>query len=328
MEFGVILPTEYPPGADAEASRQTIDTYAEWIEAYGYDSLWVGEHHFTDDLYFNNFELLAYLAAKTSDVTLGTSVCLVPLYNPVHLAELVANVDVLSGGRFIFGAGVGYREREFETFGVDRSTRGTRMTEALEILGSLWSSDDVTYDGKAFEFDGVSINPKPLQAGGPDVWIGGNSPPAVRRAAEMGEAWLIDPRISVDELSDPFEHYERTLNGTEPSARPIWRETFVAESRAEALERVRPHLLEKYERYLDWGGGEDAEYDLGTQFETLADERFLIGTPDDVVSKIREYRARYDVDYLVLRSYWPGMDPDTSRKSLELFSEEVAPEFG
>lgn len=330
MYFGYYVLPEHPGDMDSDEALETVVADARMAENMGFDSLWVGEHHFTDKVYFDNFQLLSYLAAETSDVTIGTSVCLAPLHNPVLLAEQTANLDVLSGGRFTLGAAVGYRPQEFEVMGVDRSQRGPRMRETVQLLRRLWTEDTVSFDGSEFSFENVSVNPKPIQDGGPSIWLGGSSKTPVGRAAVRGDAWLIDPRISMDALDDAHEHYENVLEdrGLTPEARPIWREVFVAETDAKAREEARPYLLDKYDSYLDWGAADAVgDDDISRQFQELSDGRFLLGSPDTVAEQIREYRERYGTDYLVLRTRWPGMEQDVAADSLRLFAEEVAPRF-
>jgi len=330
MHFGYYVLPEHPGDTDPKKTLETVLADAHLAEDLGFESLWVGEHHFTDKVYFDNFQLLSHLAAETSDVTLGTSVCLVPLYNPVRLAERTANLDVLSGGRFTLGAAVGYRPQEFEIMGIDRSRRGPRMRETIQLLRRLWTEDNISFDGSEFTFENVSINPKPIQEGGPSIWLGGSSETPVGRAAVRGNAWLIDPRISIGALDEAHEHYENVLEdrGLTPEARPIWREVFVAETDKEAVKKARPYLLEKYDSYLDWGAADAVgDDDISTQFRELSEGRFLLGSPDTVTERIEEYRERYGIDHLILRTRWPGMDQDVAADSLRLFAEEVAPRF-
>lgn len=330
LSFGVVLLTEHPRDGSAVRRRDEVASQARLVESLGFDSLWVGEHHFTDRMYLDNFGTLSYLAAVTDSVRLGTSICLVPLHNPAMLAERTANLDVLSDGRFTFGVAAGYRETEFEVAGVDHSRRGDRLDEALDVIEALWERDGVDYEGEAFRFEDVSVNPKPVQDGGPPVWVGGTAPRPVRRAAARGDAWFVDPRVSIPKLERPANYYEERLedHGREPDERPIWREVFVAETTAEAVETARPYLVEKYDTYLSWGAEEGVGGDsVDAAFEELASDRFLVGSPEDVVEGIERYRETFDLDHLVMRSRWPGMPVETARDSLRLFAEEVVPRF-
>ena len=270
----------------------------------GFDSVRVGEHHATDRIRSENFGILSHLAAVTSSVRIGTSICLAPLHNPAFLAERTATLDVLSDGRFTFGVAAGHRESKFEVAGVDRSTRGDRLDETLDVVEALWERDDVSYEGEQFDFEGASVNPKPVQDGGPPVWVGGTPPRPVRRAATRGDAWFVDPRASIPKLERPAEYYDEQLeeHRREPSERPIWREVFVAEPAEESVETARPRLMEETDTHLPWGAEDGVGGDsVDAEFEDLAADRFLLGTPEEVVEERDRYRRESGIDHLVLR---------------------------
>lgn len=330
LSFGSVVLTEHPVDDSATRYRDEIREQAQLVESLEFDSLWVGEHHFTDRPYFDNFQILSYLSNVTSSVDLGTSICIAPLHNPVVLAERIANVDVLSDGRFIFGVAVGYREKEFEILDVDRTKRGARLDESLDLLQSLWNENDITYEGEQFQFENVSINPKPAQEGGPSIWIGGTAPKSVRRAAQKGDAWFVDPRISKPKLKKPTIYYDEQLDtaGRTPECRPIWREVFVGETKEEAIETARPYLMEKYGSYLEWGADDAVGDDtVDSKFAELTKGRFLLGSPEDVIEEIERYREAFDMDYLVIRTRWPGMPVEIARASLQRFANKVVPHF-
>ena len=325
MEFGLVLPTEHNRDRDPTACVQTITDQARRAETAGFDSVWVGEHHFTDRNYFENFQLLSYLAGVTDEIGLGTAVCLAPLHNPAALAERVATLDVLSDGRFTFGCALGYRPTEFDVFGVDPAKRVPRLLDAVELSRRLWAEDDVTFEGRETAVENVSVNPKPVQSGGPDIWLGGGVDAAVERAAAHGDAWLPGPATPRDELETLYETYDSACEKA-PSVRPIWRDLFVAESRDAAIDRAKPALVEKYESYADWGA-EGGDSDFAAYFEGFADARLCLGSPDDVIETIEAYREAFGTDYLLFRTQWPGMDDDIATSSLELFCEDVLPSF-
>lgn len=330
LSFGSVVLTEHPADNSATRYRDEIREQAQLVESLEFDSLWVGEHHFTDRIYFDNFHILSYLSSVTSSVNLGTSICIAPLHNPVVLAERTANIDVLSDGRFIFGVAVGYREKEFEIVDVDRTKRGARLDETLALLRSLWNENDITYEGEEFQFENVSVNPKPVQDGGPSIWIGGTAPKPVRRAAQKGDAWFVDPRLSKPKLEKPATYYDEQLDkaGRTPESRPIWREVFVGESKEEAIETARPYLMEKYGSYLEWGADEAIGDDtVDSKFAELSNGRFLLGSPDEVIEEIEQYRDEFDMDHLVIRTRWPGMPVETARASLKRFGNKVVPHF-
>lgn len=328
MEFGLVLPTERSVGRDPSQAWGTIERQAKMADRGEFDSLWVGEHHFTEHIYFDNLQTLSLLAGITDDVKLGTGVCLAPLYNPIRLAERIANLDVQDGGRTILGLGLGYREEEFEVMGIDKRRRVPRLLETLEILPRAWAGEAFSHDGPEFNFERITVNPEPVQEGGPPIWLGGKAPAAFRRAAEFGDAWLPAPSCTRSELESCIDVYDDACEDR-PSVRPCWREVFVAEERGQAIDQAKRPLVEKYESYASWGSRSETHdpKSLDERFEEIRDGRFIIGTPEEVIREIEAYREDFGVDHLITRMQWPGMDDEAAETSMRLFQDEVAPAF-
>ena len=174
---------------------------AEHAEAAGFESLWVSEHLVLsdprtppspmnpEDPILEPVVSLAYAAARTTTLRLGTGVIVLPLRNPLVLAKELATLDVLSGGRVLFGIGVGYVEREFRALGVPFDHRGARTDEYLDAMHAIWTQEHPKFAGRFAAFDGVQAHPQPVQRPHPPVVVGGWTPPALRRAAERGSGW-------------------------------------------------------------------------------------------------------------------------------------------
>jgi probable F420-dependent oxidoreductase len=203
MEIGVHLPHVGP-----QATRETLRSVARQMEELGFDSLWVSDHvviprayasrypyHPSGRLAWSDLPLLEplatllFVAGVTERPKLGTTVLVVPMRNPVLHAKVMATLDVLSGGRLIFGAGVGWLREEFEALDAPFEHRGARMDEYLEVITRLWTRDDPSFEGRYYRLGNVACEPKPLQQPRPPVWIGGNTRPALQRAARLGDAW-------------------------------------------------------------------------------------------------------------------------------------------
>jgi len=191
MRFGLILPT-YLPQASVAGMRQA----AELAEEMGYDSIWTTDHVMLDRTgltnYHSLFEVLttmSWLAALTSRVRIGVSVLVLPQRHPVLVAKQVATLDRLSGGRTILGLGAGWSEQEFGFLNADFKQRGRIMDEGILAMRQLWTEPEKAFRGTFFRFEEQRFAPPPSQEGGPPIWIGGSSGPALRRAATYGDGW-------------------------------------------------------------------------------------------------------------------------------------------
>ena len=162
------------------------------MEALGFDTVWLTEHHFIDDDYLPSvLTMAAAVAARTSRVTIGTAVLLLPLHDPIRVAEDAAVVDVLSDGRLRLGLGIGYKLEEFEAFGVDRRARPSLLEEGIEIIRGAWADGPFSHHGRHRSFDDLDVTPKPVQRPGPQIWLAGRAPVPVARAATVGDGLIV-----------------------------------------------------------------------------------------------------------------------------------------
>ncbi|MEM7078140.1 MAG: LLM class F420-dependent oxidoreductase [Pseudomonadota bacterium] len=200
---------------------------AQHAESLGFDSLWTGEHVVLPDPRETPSPAapetpmvhppthLAYLAAVTSTIKLGTGITLIAQRNPVVLAKEIGSLDHLSGGRLLFGIGAGYLHQEFAALGVDFASRGARTDEYIDAMRALWTQDKPKFDGKFTTFDNIQAQPRPAQAGGPPVVVGGASPAALRRAVTHGNGWYgfaMDPETAgkvLEQLNLAKARYDR-----------------------------------------------------------------------------------------------------------------------
>src|SRR5262249_21854213 len=161
------------------------------LEDWGFESVWAGDHISFHNPIFESLTLLASYVSITSRIKLATGVYLLALRSPGVGAKLWATLDVLSGGRLIFGVGVGGENpKEFEVCGVPHRERGARVTEGIDVVRALWRDSPASFEGRFTRFEGVSIDPKPVQRAGPPIWIGRPSQAALRRAARQGDGWM------------------------------------------------------------------------------------------------------------------------------------------
>ncbi len=273
---------------------------------------------------------LAQVAVIAPRLRLMTGVTLLPLVKPLDLAEQLASLDVMSRGKLIFGAGIGYREVEFQAFGTTLKDAGPRFEENLTAIRRLWTEDEVTLHGSHFTLDRAHCSVKPLQRPMPPVWIGANADRGIRRAARMADAWFINPHNTLETLDRQMGLYRRELDAHGkpfPAELPMAREVFLASSREEALRRVRPALEAKYKSYREWGQDRamPAEDHFDRDFESLAADRFLLGTPAQVTEQILALHRRFGVNYFCVGTHLPGTPPALAMEQLELFGTEVLP---
>ena len=186
IQIGIGLP-QFPYGLPPAA---WFTARARQIEQLGFDTLWHGERLLTPSPMLDPMALLAHLAAVTSRIRLGSNVILLPLHQPVLVAKAAASLDYLSDGRFILGVAPGGDfPQEFESCGVPHKERGGRTEEGIALLRRLWREPEVDHEGRYYRVRAGTIAPKPLQDGGPPVWIGGRGDWAIRCAARLGDAW-------------------------------------------------------------------------------------------------------------------------------------------
>src|SRR3990172_2923894 len=225
------------------------------IEELGYDSVWTSEHVF---FYFPTSDALTTLAAAaaiTTRIRLGTAVLLMPLRPRALAAKEIPSVDVLSGGRLTLGIGVGGEyPKEFQAVGVPVKERGARTDEAIEVLRRLWNEENVRFDGRFTKLDGVTLQPKPSQAGGPPLWIAGRSQAAMRRAGRLGDGYLpylFSPERFREGMQQVREAAERAGRDPEAITPAIYQFVCLADSYEEAKRAAADDLSRRYNQPLE-----------------------------------------------------------------------------
>lgn len=329
MEFLYSLVTQFDPDEDLRGVGEALAREARRAAEWGFDAVRCGEHHVTDDQYLYNEAVLAHVADHAGDLWVQTGLCLLPLHDPVRIAEYGATMDVLTGGRFRLAVGQGYRDAEFHAYGVDRRDSVGRLVEGLEVIDRLWRGETVTHAGEHLDLDGVAISPTPVQSPRPAIWVGASNESSVRRAARLADGWW-GSHAPLDVLADYAAAYreERSAAGLDDGVVGITREVFVAETDAAAEAAIREPLMRKYASYVDWGQDEVFERDdFRAAWDRLAADRFVVGSPETVVAELERYRDRLGLDFLAPRMKYPGMAWEDVEPSLELFADEVMPEL-
>jgi probable F420-dependent oxidoreductase len=247
------------------------------IEGAGFDSIWAGDHISFHIPILESLTLLSFLAAATERVRLCTGVCLVPLRHPTTSAKVVATLDVLSGGRVSLGVGVGGEfPPEFEASGVPVGERGARTDEGIEIMRRLWSEDGVIHNGRHHAFGPVSIDPKPVQPGGPPIIVGGRKAPSMRRAGRLGDGY-ISHMCSADQYAENLQtiagHAVEAGRTETPFETVAFLFTVLDDDYEKALERAAT-LLERIYR---------------VPFREAAKKYCLLGRPEDCLEQMQNF---------------------------------------
>jgi len=272
--MGVSLSGSFPQGIPAIG--ELLDNVRR-VEQLGFDAVWSGDHIIMYSPIMDVMTVLASCAAITSRVKIGTAVYLMPLRHPVATAKQVASLDILSGGRFIFGVGVGGEiVREFEAVGVPVHERGRRTDEGLEILTRVLSQEHVTYAGRYYQLHDVTLAPRPQQQPYPPIWVGGRSDAAIRRAARYASGWL-GYLVSSNRLQEAM-HKLQDLAPTY-GRRPADMQggmllfTTIAKDYETAKQMAIANLSRRYNQ----------------PFDNLVDRYCALGTPDQCLEKIQAY---------------------------------------
>ena len=296
----------------------------------GFASLWVPHHYLTQPIQMlAPVPLLSYLLRDAEGMTIGPNILIMPLLNPVHVAEDAVTLDRLSGGRYVLGIGIGYREAEFQALNVPFKERAQRMNESIELMRRLWTEDKVTYQGKIFKVDDLGIGLKPLRKGGPPIWVAAVVDAAVKRAALLGDAWLITNFAHLSVLVPQMAMYRQPLAEAGkpfPAEAPITRECYIGPTRAKALEECKAALQYKYGAYASWGLDKQSQ---GSEFVPAALRGLRQGSLHHRRQGLREGRnpALPDllgVNHFIMRVQWPGLEQAKALRTISTLGEIFA----
>lgn len=323
MRFGLYISTQWPEGADISSEMENMLEQVRVARDNGFSSVWMGQHYLVAPMQMmQTMPLLARLAAEGQGMTFGTAVILLSMLNPAVVAEEAATLDWITQGNFVMGVGMGYRKEEFETLGVPFNQRVGRLEEGIEVMRRLWTEDRVDHDGKYFKIDGLGASLKPKQAGGPPIWLGGQVPAAVARAARLGDAWMAAPTDSFGRVArcvEMFRTAREEAGKPMPESMPITRECCIRDTRAEALDVCRAALSEKYKAYASWGAagkGENANK-FADGFDDFMNNRFIVGDEAEATDEFLRYRDELGINTFILRMSWIGLGQAEMLKTIE-----------
>ena len=301
-------------------------------EELGFDSVWMEEHHSVANHYWPSpLPVLAGFATRTSRVMLGTDIVVAAFHHPVRLAEDVAMLDIMSGGRFTLGIAIGYKPDEFALYGVELARRGARFEEQLAIMKGLWTQERVSFKGTYYTVEG-RLEPRAVTKPHPPLWIGGWGDITLKRAATLADNWIPGPTADLKRLiagkKQFLEHRKAAGRAAPITEWPLTRDLIIADTDKKARELAEEHIMVAYRK--EYAGGWRHPFidaSIATDLDKLMEDRFIIGGPDQCVSKIRRFVEAYGMTHLICRTFFPGMPHAHIMRELELVAKEVMPAF-
>ncbi len=311
---------------DSGGYREFID-YVLAAEKVGFEGMFLVEHHFTGQGQLSaSLNLLSYLAGKTTRIRLGTGVVVLPWHNPILLAEQVATLDVLSGGRVDLGIGRGYRKEEFAQFCVPLTEAQDRFEECFNLMLKAWTSDErFSYHSKRWNYENIVVEPPPVQRPHPPIWLAGGSPQGIAFIAGKNYNLMLDQLATVQQVRERVGAY---LDGLEKIGQPrdstrcaIARSVTIVRTEAErqkALDRRR-ETFKRIGAIAVHGTPGAAPQPVSQADPDLAtDDSALMGSPQEIVDRIGTL-AEAGAGYLLITL--PTLTPE----SMQQFAEEILP---
>lgn len=337
--YGLITCQAHPDDlrSEAERYRDAIEQAVE-AERLGFDSVWVSEHHFVDDGYMPSvLPMCAAIAARTSRITIGTAVVLVPFYWPLRLAEDAATVDLISGGRFILGLGQGWRPEEFDAFSVPPQSRARILQDTVTVLRQAWSGGTVS-GGELSSYPNVAVRPKPVAAGRIPIWIGATVERSIRRTGRIADGFIAGGGLEEPYTPEEFQRQLTWINEERETLddaglfTPCMFLPTYASNGSDPWSQVRDYVHYTYWKYEDMAYARSRTKaskkppPLSRERETFLRENGIIGTPEAVAEKIRSFAEVAGSEFhFIARLYWPGMTRERQLETMRTFANSVIP---
>jgi len=339
MEFGVFY--QLPSAVDQTPAARIQDTIAQCqlADELGFDAAWLAELHFNPRFSVMPAPLMigSAIAQVTKRIRIGNAVNLLPLHQPVRLAEEVATLDVLSNGRAIFGVGRGSMPTHFQGYGVDQEEGRERFIEGLELILGSWKQEDFTYQGKHFQAHGFRVTPRPIQQPHPPVYVAANSPDTFGIVGSLGHNILVAPTIVTTEGAlAGLASYRAELAENGHDAANVKVNVNVPMHVAASEKEARAGFTKTIDNYLETlrdigrarGASKGSSRADSLTAERVMEEFAAVGTPDQVSAKLEQFREMYDPQEFMCWFNIGGMLPHAEvESSMKLFAKEVMPRF-
>ena len=334
MEFGLFDQVPCAVTQQTATRYRDIIAQSQLADELGLDSVWLAEYHFNPRFSIMPAPLLvaSAIAQCTKNLKIGTAVNLLPLHQPIRLAEEVATLDVLSQGRTIFGIGRGSNPEHYEGMGIPVDEGRPRFTEALELVLKCWTEDQVSHQGEYYQANGVSVIPKPIQQPHPPVYIASNSPETFPMVGSLGHNILVTPLIITSEgVRQGLDIYRQKLveHGHAPAQVKIipTLAACVAENRKKAEAILRP-TIENYLGVLRGGRSRGSGRAVTLTCEEFLKDYAIVGDPRECIDQIARFKEMFDCQGIMFWHNIGGMvSNEELSRSMKLFADKVLPHF-
>src|SRR5947208_17048724 len=340
MDFRTFLLMQSPSARSSQEIFARGVEVAQAAETLGFRNVWLAEHHFSTYGYLSRpVQLATYIAAKTKTLRVGTDFIVAPLHHPLVIAEEIATLDLLAGGRVDIGLGRGYQHYEFERFGLELNSSRARWDEAVDVLLLAFQGKPFAYDGKLYKIPETTIFPQPLQQPHPPIWITAQSPDSVEAAVRRGFNVLTGgfgvPIERMGEFRKLFDTCVAEVKPPQPLSVGVQRAVYVthdeADARAAAEEarwnmRVTLSLRNHYER-VEQGRAIPVPAPNEPDVDHLLDRFLIIGTPDAVIRQIKRVEEMVGITHFNCSFWFGDLEHARVMRSMERFAREVVPAF-
>jgi alkanesulfonate monooxygenase SsuD/methylene tetrahydromethanopterin reductase-like flavin-dependent oxidoreductase (luciferase family) len=338
MDFGTFLLLQSPSARPSQEIFARGVELSQAAETLGFRSAWLAEHHFSTYGYLSRpVQLATYIAAKTTRLRVGTAVIVVPLHHPLVVAEEIATLDVVSGGRMDIGLGRGYQQYEFQRFGFELDEGRKRWDESMDIIFKALEGKPFTYEGKHFKLAETCVFPQPVQKPHPPVWLVAQSPYAVEAAVKRGFNVLTGGfGVPVSQLADYGKLFEKVVADVKPKERPrisVQRPVYVTDNEADvrdAVEHARWNMrvtlsLRHQKERVEKGVAIPIPGQSEPALDELLENMFVIGTPDACIRQIRRLQEQVGITHFNCNFWFGDLEQKRVLRSMERFSREVMP---
>jgi len=340
LKFGTFLLMQSPSARSSEEMYRRAVDMAQAAESLGFRNIWLAEHHFSTYGYVSRpAQLATYIAAKTTRLRVGTAVIVVPLHHPLVVAEEIATLDQLAGGRVDIGLGRGYQHYEFERLGLELDSARARWEESVDIILEAFRGRPFSYEGKLFRIPETSVFPQPLQKPHPPIWVTAQSPASVEAAVRRGFNVLTGGfGVPIERMAEFRKLFDRSVVEQRLSQTPevgVQRAVYVTHSESDARAaaeearwnmRVTLSLRNHYER-VEGGRAIAVPAPKEPDIDDLLDRFLIIGTPDTCIRQLRRVQEMVGISHFNCSFWFGDLEHDRVLRSMDLFAREVMPAF-